>query len=155
VIKDNNFPISFRGVSLHDEKIKPGTVIYFYKLLENVQINREINRHFAISIGENYYISIHGSTGPLAICSMDAMKEYCQGDKCLEVEKILEFKITSQPLEYKENPPASTNGKTASNLFFFTIAGSSILGGLLGGPIGMVTGAVVAGTAVKVSGLRK
>jgi hypothetical protein len=143
VIKDDNSPNYFRGHTFQEEKIKPGTVIYLYKILENVQINREINRHFAIAIGENYYISIHGSTGPIAICSLDAMKVYCQSNQCLEVKKIPEFKITSQKenfkylsftqesLENKEKSPESTSIKLPSNLSFFTIAGS-IVGGLLG-----------------------
>ncbi len=70
--------------SYSEEKSYPGTAVYLYKKL----LNEFTNDHFAIYIGENYYISMFGKSGLIAISDLDAMKKCFDASECVEVSEI-------------------------------------------------------------------
>jgi hypothetical protein len=139
VIKDDNSVKSFHAYTFQEEKIKTGTIAYFYKTFKTEKSSKQINQHFAIYIGENYYLSLHGANGCLAISNSSSIKEYCQGGECMEVKRAPELihlskslGSISNPLELESKYEPYINSKKEhfklSKLSFFAVTSSVIVG---------------------------
>jgi len=69
----------------------PGTAIHLYEALNNQQINH----HFAISLGSNYYLSMTGIHGPILICDLDEMKKLYKSTMCYEIRQVSDIKAVT------------------------------------------------------------
>ena len=85
VIKNDNAIDDF-NVSPSDlfseEKLNCGDIVYLHNDNDSNK-----NVHYAIYIGQNEYLSLFGTTGPLMITSLDAMKKGFGADICSNISK--------------------------------------------------------------------
>jgi hypothetical protein len=139
-IKDDNSISSFNGYTFQEQAAMPGTMVYLYKTAKNEAGNKQINKHFAVCIGEGYYLSIHGVNGPMAIADLNSMKEYCQGNECLEVTVVPEIKSmlsnsthSIKPKSSETKNTSSTRTEESSNRFsFYAVATGLVVAGAVG-----------------------
>lgn len=82
IVKDNdrsNFDELSTSV-FSEEKLTPGNIVHLFDA-------KKINHHYTIFIGKNYYLSLLGNSGPLAVTTLDAIKKGFSADICVQAVK--------------------------------------------------------------------
>ncbi len=81
IVNDSN-PGNFDESSssaFSEDKLIPGDIVRLNKA--------DKFRHYAIFIGQNYYLSLFGKVGPLVISTLDVCKKSFDADRCVQVFK--------------------------------------------------------------------
>lgn len=85
IAKDNdtsNFD-ELSNSTFSEAKLAPGSIVHLFD-------TSKTNHHYAISIGQNYYLSLFGTKGPLIVTTLDAVKKGFSADTCVQAIKKVE-----------------------------------------------------------------
>ncbi len=82
VVNDND-PENFDELTnsaFSEEKLVPGDIVHLFNARKDLH-------HYTISIGQNYYLSLFGASGPLIVSTLDACKKGFETDICVQAIK--------------------------------------------------------------------
>lgn len=117
IIKYDNFIDNFFNEKpdslFNEEKLNIGDIVHLYKKIFGCF---NMNHHYAIYLGQGYYLSLFGRVGSLAVTTLDAMKQLYQADICTQCFKL--------PL--KEEKPSHSDSVIGGFFNFFRQSEQSI-----------------------------